>query len=107
MEKCKSFYIHHHTCHLLMLIDRYVWWARKPVDTNSSSDEHGDPIRDDESLEPDEEDNGQHATEPAAQVTDVPRPVAADVTQVSVEQLEHLAVSDEKGEDKKAEDTKK
>lgn len=77
---------------------RYVWWARKPVDTNSSSDEHADPIRDDESLETDEEDQGQHATEPAEQVTDVPRPVATDVTQASVEQLEHLAVSDEKAD---------
>jgi hypothetical protein len=79
---------------------RYVWWARKPVDANSSSDEHTDPIRDDESLETDEEDQGQHATEPAGEVTNVPQPVATDVTQVSVEQLEHLAVSDEKKESK-------
>jgi hypothetical protein len=59
---------------------RYVWWARKAEDKNTSTHAQ-DPVRDDELIQTDEEDNEQHAE--------------TDVTQASVDQLSALAVSDE------------
>jgi hypothetical protein len=73
-----------------------VWWARKAEDASSSVHSH-EPILDDELLETDEEDNGQHATESEG-VTNVPLPTATDVTQASVHQLSALAVNSQDDE---------
>jgi hypothetical protein len=75
--------------------DRYVWFARKP--TEASNYGHGnDPVHDEEVLESDEEDRGNHATH----VTNVPLPSTTDATQASVEQLSALAVSTDESERK-------
>jgi hypothetical protein len=94
MGKCKSFI----TSSLLLAMgcridwSRYVWWARKPEDA-STNDNPQDPVRDDEILESDEDDNyGENDTE-SANVTNAPLPTATDATQASVEQLSALAVS--------------
>lgn len=76
---------------------RLFWYARKPEDANVTH--AGEDFQDEEDIETDEEDRGQHATEPKTQ-TNVPLPTATDVTQASVEQLSTLAVSDE-SKDKK------
>ncbi|KAH8696830.1 S-adenosyl-L-methionine-dependent methyltransferase [Phaeosphaeriaceae sp. PMI808] len=70
--------------------DVYMWYARKPDDTSLGNRE--EPIHDDEALEFDEEDQGQHATEPTTD-TSVPLPFTTDVTREPAEQLEALAVS--------------
>jgi hypothetical protein len=70
--------------------DRYVWFARKP--TEASNYGYGnDPIHDEEVLESDEEDRGNHTTH----VTNVPLPSTTDATQASVEQLSTLSVSND------------
>jgi hypothetical protein len=101
MAKCEfSSTMVHCTC---PDIRSYVWWARKAENTGSAG-AYQDPILDDEPLETDEEDQGHHATAPAA-VTNVPLPTATDLTQASVDQLSALAVSskdDEEPESKEA-----
>jgi hypothetical protein len=69
-----------------------VWWARKAEDANSSGYHSSEPVHDEENIESDEEDHGQHATEPRTG-TSVPLPTVTDATQASVEQLSTLAVS--------------
>lgn len=72
------------------------WYARKPDDATAAH--AGEDVQDEEDIETDEEDRGQHATDRSQ--TNVPLPTATDVTQASVEQLSTLAMSDE-SEDKK------
>jgi hypothetical protein len=67
-----------------------LWYARKPEDTSNLDNVH-DTIRDEEMLESDEEDDGNHARESSDAVQPAPIPTATDASQASVEQLTSVA----------------
>lgn len=69
----------------------YAYWARKAEGTSSSA-YSSEPVHDDEPIEFEDEDEGQHAMEPSDHTTNVPLPLGSDATKVSVDQLSALTV---------------